>query len=65
MIVNDKKQATEVESIETAELDEVVGGCSCGCGMPSCNCSNGSCGGGTAAAQPASSYRMPFNFPLR
>lgn len=50
---------TEVQSIDTAQLGEVVGGCNCGCGMANCNCANGSCGGGSAASR----FRFPgFNF---
>jgi hypothetical protein len=57
------KQApvTEVKSIESAQLEEVLGGCNCGCGMASCNCTSGSCQTGATA----SSYRRPFGFARR
>jgi hypothetical protein len=52
-------QDAQVQTIETALLDEVAGGCNCGCGMPNCGCGgSGSCGGGAA-----SRFRFPaFNF---
>jgi hypothetical protein len=46
----------QIESIDTAQLDAVVGGCACGCGQADCNCANGSCGG--AAAAPAQQQRQ-------
>ncbi len=50
----------EIPSIKTTQLDEVVGGCACGCGMADCSCTNGSCGGATAASR-----RSRFNFNRR
>lgn len=46
---NDKNQniETEPQTIETVELDNVLGGCACGCGQANCtNCAN--CPRGTA-----------------
>ncbi len=52
------KQAptTQFQSIDTNQLDSVLGGCACGCGQASCNCANGSCGGGAAAQQRQPSW---------
>jgi hypothetical protein len=58
-----KKEApvTEFESIEPAQLEQIVGGCACGCGMPNCSCTNGSYRTGTAAPR----YSSPFGFGAR
>jgi hypothetical protein len=46
----------QIESIDTVQLDVVLGGCACGCGQADCNCANGNCGG--AAAAPAQQQRQ-------
>lgn len=48
-----KKQApTQFQSIDTNQLDAVLGGCACGCGQATCTCAGGSCGQATAAQPP-------------
>ena len=37
-----------IQAIDAVELDNVTGGCACGCGQADCNCANGSCGNGAA-----------------
>jgi hypothetical protein len=50
---NKQTKETEVQSLETAQLDEIVGGCNCGCGMA--NCTMPGCSG----ANVASRFRFP------
>jgi hypothetical protein len=40
---------TQLQSIDAAQLDTVVGGCACGCGQASCSCTGGGCGQAPAA----------------
>jgi hypothetical protein len=47
---------TTFQSIDSKQLDTVLGGCDCGCGQANCNCPNGSCGVG------ASAQRRPFSW---
>ncbi len=41
---------TPLRSIDSAQLDAVLGGCACGCDQAACNCTNGSCRQGIVAS---------------
>jgi hypothetical protein len=39
------------QSIDSAQLDAVLGGCGCGCGQASCACAGGNCQYGAARSR--------------
>ena len=57
MLVADRMKTTKqapkdsFQSIEIDQLNNVIGGCACGCGQANCGCANGSCGGATQRQQ--------------
>ena len=57
--------STPFQSIDVAQLDAVVGGCSCGCGQPNCNGTKGSQAAavpGAATIPGASTLQRPLVF---
>jgi hypothetical protein len=60
-----QETSTPFQSIDAAQLDDVVGGCACGCGQANCSCTNGSCGQASAvpgAAIPGTPRRPSFGW---